>query len=75
MSPEYSLLQTEQAQLSLLAQVKLFARQDACVLLSRAALEEFFSRSARISGIAPTQVQHPTLDLVESHEVHMLPPR
>jgi len=37
----------------------------------RAALNEFFSRSVCMPGIALTQVQHPALCLVEPHEVLM----
>ncbi|XP_047908873.2 multivesicular body subunit 12B isoform X1 [Anser cygnoides] len=47
--------------------------QDPQVLLRRAALKFFFSQSIQIPGIAPAQVQHLALGLVEPHEVLMGP--
>ena len=49
---------------TLLAHATFFIYQ---VLSSRAILKEFFSQSVHISGIAPAQVQHLALGLVEPH--------
>lgn len=43
---------------TLLAHVKLFIHENPQVLFCMAALNEFFSQSVLISGIAPTQVQY-----------------
>jgi len=52
---------------TLLAHVQLFVHQNLQVFLIRAALNEFFSQSVDISRIAPTQVEHLALGLVEPH--------
>ena len=57
---------------ALLAHVELFVHQYAQVL-SRAVLNELFSQSVLIFGIARTQVQHLALGLIEPHNVLMGP--
>ena len=54
-----AVLQTEGGQ----SLVKLFTQQNPQVLLCSPVLNEFFSQSVCISGITPTQVQHPALGL------------
>jgi len=52
---------------TLLAHVWLFISQNPQLLLIRASLNELFTQSVHIYGIALTQVKHLTLGLVESH--------
>ncbi|KAJ7401265.1 hypothetical protein BTVI_97626 [Pitangus sulphuratus] len=51
------------------AALQVFIHKNPQVLVIRAALNEFLSQSLLMSGIAPTQVQHFALRLVELHEV------
>ena len=59
--------------ITLLAHVQLFIHQNPQVLLDRAALSVFFSQSVLMFRIAPAQVQHFTLGLVEPLLVNMGP--
>ena len=59
------LLAFQAASTHLLAHVKFFICQDPQVLLHRATLKDFFFQSVCISGIAPTQMQHFVLGIVE----------
>ena len=52
---------------ALLAHVQLLVHQNPQVLLHRAALKEIFPQFVYIPGIAPTQVQHPALSLIEPY--------
>ena len=58
---------------TLVAYVQLFIHQYPQVLLGRAAVYAFMLQSVLILGVALTQVKHPALGLVESHEVHTRP--
>lgn len=56
------------------AQVQLFIQKNSSsVLFCRTTLNEVFSGSVAMSGIAPAWVQHLALGLVELHEVVMDP--
>ena len=52
---------------TLLVLVQLLIYQDPQVLLHRAALKEIIPQFVLVPGIAPTQVQHPALGLIEPH--------
>ena len=56
-----------------MAYIQLFIHQYTQVLLGRAALNPFIPQPVLVSGVAPTQVQDPTLGPVEPHEVHTGP--
>ena len=58
---------------TLLALAQLFIHQNPQVLLIRLVLDEFFSQSVLIYGIAPVKVQHLALGHVEPHYVHVSP--
>ncbi|KAK4827196.1 hypothetical protein QYF61_015224 [Mycteria americana] len=58
---------------TLLAPVQLFVHQYPQVLFHRAALNHIIPQPVLELRIAPTQVQDPTLGLVEPHEVHTDP--
>jgi len=56
---------------TLVAHVQLFINKYAQVLLVRAILNPFNPQPVLVPGVAPVQVQDPTLVLGEPHEVHM----
>ena len=56
---------------TLVVHVQLLISQHPQVLLGMTALNPFISQPVLVSGVALTQVQDPTLGLVEPREVHM----